>query len=247
MAPEMLWKYRPWNDHTRSTIEKGELFFAPPSKLNDPFEFRFRTRFPSTPAEIDMIAQRMCDAMHSNKSGEEREYFYWEIRAGLVEFQNQYDGQCLPDRVNEALGIVSLSERNDNLLMWSHYSDLHRGVCIGISPSKITGRFFHKVKYKETLPLVRFADIVDYDFEVFERMALIKSKDWSYEKEWRIGDDAGSKQFLGCVEKIILGAKADDGAKKSVTEAVVKSGQPVDIYESHLSKKEFAIDIRRVL
>ncbi|EPJ44297.1 MAG: hypothetical protein OFPII_35920 [Osedax symbiont Rs1] len=32
-------------------------------------------------------------------------------------------------------GILSMTERIDNLLMWSHYADSHTGFVIGFDPS----------------------------------------------------------------------------------------------------------------
>ncbi len=52
--PERLWKYREWGDHARRMIVKGELYFSTVNQLNDPFEFRWRERLPSTPDEIDL-------------------------------------------------------------------------------------------------------------------------------------------------------------------------------------------------
>jgi len=33
--------------------------------------------------------------------------------------------------INEEFGIFSLSKSKNNLLMWSHYADSHKGYCIG--------------------------------------------------------------------------------------------------------------------
>ena len=38
-VPEILYKYRAWNEHTKSMI-KGQVLFARSAALNDPFEFR---------------------------------------------------------------------------------------------------------------------------------------------------------------------------------------------------------------
>lgn len=36
--PDVLYKYRPWNDYTKKILTDGELYFPSIGKLNDPFE-----------------------------------------------------------------------------------------------------------------------------------------------------------------------------------------------------------------
>lgn len=40
----------------------------------------------------------------------------------------------LPDRLNEDYAILSLSRRRDNLPMWAHYCEAHRGFLIDSMP-----------------------------------------------------------------------------------------------------------------
>ena len=44
-------------------------------------------------------------------------------------------------------GIVSLAERANCPLMWSHYGDEHRGICVGYSVPSDTAVDVHKVEY----------------------------------------------------------------------------------------------------
>jgi hypothetical protein len=78
--PERLWKYRTWNDRTISTIQSGELYFAPMHKLNDPFEFRWRDRFTRDPAQIDFLARELCASeFPEHTSPEERAPVFHKI------------------------------------------------------------------------------------------------------------------------------------------------------------------------
>lgn len=98
--------------------------------------------------------------------------------------------------------ILCLSEIYDNLLMWSHYSDSHRGVVLELqsieqfdSPWLIA----QPIIYQSSPPiLVTVEDWVksltgqkhlDFnEWRFYEPLTLTKTKDWEYEKEWRVVD-----------------------------------------------------------
>jgi hypothetical protein len=95
--------------------------------------------------------------------------------------------------------VFCVSEIHDDLLMWSHYADCHRGAvvqfrCIpaGEGSALCAAR---QVQYQPDIPVVArtvdewVAHIVgERRLELegpFSRLTLTKSDHWSYEKEWR--------------------------------------------------------------
>ncbi|MGZ8846794.1 MAG: DUF2971 domain-containing protein [Pyrinomonadaceae bacterium] len=92
------------------------------------------------------------------------------------------------------VGILSLAEQPDNLLMWSHYSGQHTGFVIefdeehpffksardatnGNSPT------LRKVQYsvgRPERPHINLKDFMDLSW------CWVKSEDWKYEQEWRM-------------------------------------------------------------
>jgi hypothetical protein len=89
------------------------------------------------------------------------------------------------------IGILSLSATENNLLMWAHYTNSHIGMLIEFDPkhpflyrpqmtSEVDFGTLVEVAYSEKRSRHRIGDIpVPRDF-------CIKSKDWGYEKEWRV-------------------------------------------------------------
>jgi hypothetical protein len=85
-------------------------------------------------------------------------------------------------------GVLSLSESYDNLLMWSHYADQHRGFVIEfesesefLAPnySKRIPSFLEKVEYNDLRPHLSATTINRPE-------ALVrKASVWAYEREWR--------------------------------------------------------------
>jgi len=115
-------------------------------------------------------------------------------------------------------GVLSLTKRNDNVLMWGHYADECKGMCLGFNSDSAVfqdsgyGEFkgLLDVKYSESKPNIDG----DVDRGFFES-ALSKSIDWSYEEEVRcirkIQDNA-ERQLVpiepSVVNEIILGPRS---------------------------------------
>jgi hypothetical protein len=96
--------------------------------------------------------------------------------------------------------ILCLSEVCDNSLMWSHYSDSHKGVvfelqCINDldSPWLIA----QPVTYQDSPPILATKQewvksmtgqkcFNAYEWQFYQPYALTKTTDWEYEKEWRV-------------------------------------------------------------
>lgn len=107
--------------------------------------------------------------------------------------------QMIQENYSNKFGILCLSEKCDNLLMWAHYTDCHKGFLIGF---KSTNNFFHQSRYKldqiHRIRKVRYSkkrpdfpgvslnkdekeQLVNIAFDFF----LTKSNHWKYEQEWR--------------------------------------------------------------
>lgn len=145
--------------------------------------------------------------------------------------------EIFTERSNEFIGVLSLTEKNDNLLMWSHYADSHRGFCLcfdataGFFNRRRTDNdeFYHlrKVSYSAKRPSKSMMDIGS--IELF----LLKSDVWSYEYEWRMCSvltdaDLVIDQIVPAVHlfafpcsiisEVIVGANADASLVTSISE-----------------------------
>ncbi|OBT32175.1 hypothetical protein A9262_06525 [Vibrio splendidus] len=94
------------------------------------------------------------------------------------------------ENANSKVGVLSLTEMQDNLLMWAHYADSHTGYSIAFDT---THRFFkqekndldelrhlRKVVYKEERPETTLKQLESHE------LLLTKSLHWKYEEEWRM-------------------------------------------------------------
>ena len=85
--------------------------------------------------------------------------------------------------------ILSLAENIRSGLMWSHYGDSHRGFAVEydlkFGPlSRMAFPVFYRAKLTNATRWIRRS----YDFNNLFGFytSLVKSKEWSYEFEWRI-------------------------------------------------------------
>lgn len=122
--------------------------------------------------------------------------------------------------VDSKLGILSLSQRNDNLTMWSHYGDKHKGLIIEFDPlsdflsnpysiSKKLSKLL-PVKYLRSRPMMRVFDkevhLPNWVDKIAAKVFLTKSYHWKYEEELRLvkGLDQSIKNFEYEKEQIYL-------------------------------------------
>ncbi len=88
-------------------------------------------------------------------------------------------------------GLTCFSEIPTDLLMWAHYADSHGGLVIGFDTNhqvfSTLGRLF-PVKYRLRRP--RLSSAVAND-DAFVHLG-VKSRDWKYEREWRLVTDLSS-------------------------------------------------------
>lgn len=102
----------------------------------------------------------------------------------------------------ENIGIISLTETPRNLLMWSHYADQHKGICIGyksnlldhmadrshpslpvaFKPQKIN---YDNCRYDRYTDIFNGMDMIELRKNIVMKSLLTKGDDWIYEKEHR--------------------------------------------------------------
>lgn len=101
---------------------------------------------------------------------------------------------------NENLGILCLTDSNQNELMWAHYADCHRGVCLefDLCIDMTTFCFPKKVEYSDDTKRYNYIrSWVERKGMDATEAIFHKSAKWSYEKEYRVVriDEAGIVPF----------------------------------------------------
>lgn len=132
----------------------------------------------------------------------------------------------------EQLLTCSFSERYDSTLMWSHYADEHKGVCIEYStewenvpknPLKLL--LYPMIYQEELLDLTyiqeEFVKSKDLNNMTALLCAIHKSKEWEYEREWRIvhlmgANNHGQQFYMPKPSRVILGVRIGQQEKERI-------------------------------
>lgn len=169
----------------------------------------------------------------------------------------------------EGLHILSLTNSYRNKLIWSHYTDSHKGVCLTV---KVPNRLVYPICYS-TKRIYEDSDIdniisssikiakksVDKDFSALsenKKIAYIKDKKWLYEKEYRIvfdkDDELGliyedGKWFMSVkITNVYLGAnfyKNEDRIQSEIMDACKRN--KVKVAQMVLSDSDYSVKVKR--
>ncbi len=111
-------------------------------------------------------------------------------------------------------GVLCLSSKFNSPLMWSHYANQHRGVCVEYDVSKLEPKALHRVAYGESRQVLA-SQIRDWVLgnsplarQAIDRACLLtKSRKWAYEGEWRLLGRVGSQDSPMKLKSVIFGMR----------------------------------------
>lgn len=144
-------------------------------------------------------------------------------------------------------GIVSLAERSDCPLMWSHYGDQHKGVCIGYSVPDSAAADLHKITYggsrliEASAVAAMLAGDDDARRKVDEAVLTRKAIDWRYEREWRLVGPRGPQDSPLELEEVVFGMRCSHTVKFAVVRALEPRRRPVKFYEIRERRGRFLL------
>lgn len=192
-----LYRYRSFRKHVVDEILNGDLQLSSITTFNDSMEGNmclFKNE-----EEIDALVESRVAFHHDLIKGfppvYSDDYLRKSERRMLLKQQNNYS-KLLRDT---GVYVGSFSEESNTTLMWSHYADSHRGICVEydfntVAESSILHKLLFPVCYTENPvylgDLIKDKDyhnICPYPVDTAVVCALInKSTSWQYEREWRI-------------------------------------------------------------
>lgn len=252
VIPHVLYKYRdlyPENrEWVRQIIVENKIKFSSPGAFNDPFDCKVRA-----PPSAGAQRWKRFLGEQFRKAGLSRKQQQAEVRRILkVERRHEDPGLGAAIAVDvqrqvNSIGVLCLSTRNDDLLMWSYYAGGHGGVCLGFlhRPNAFGLPCAFPVKYPEEYPEVNLFD-PDKRRSV-DSTLLTKAAAWKHESEWRFIDYRGThgvRVFApDLLTEIILGAKISATDRDAVIGWVEQSPCRPALYEARLKEREYGLDI----
>jgi hypothetical protein len=197
-ANRYIYKYSSLNEFLLRTLINNELYFSNPSDFNDPFDCQFKLNLVKNSEAENQFYKNL------DLSDSEKKLF------NLFQFENE-NSKGLENTFNlrliERLGVTCFSEQENEILMWSHYANGHKGICLkfdwNIHPDYFQG---DKVIYDNKLHTIEYSSTQKFHNEI-KRVVLTKLERWSYEKEIRsvVEIGASGKRNLSFNPKALVG------------------------------------------
>lgn len=273
----IVYKYVP---EERLTYLEDELIrITQPGDLNDPFEL-----MPVIPSEseiINILRQAYNELIEDNNRSKLPKNKRIENRQLLMRRFKSDERKMLrnePDslknyffnnsknNINSNLGIISMSRKWENALMWAHYSNSHKGFCIGFNSDdpffsrykklSDSGKMFMPVVYTDSRIKVPIEKGDKIDFQIL----YTKSNDWKYENEERliIQLNLATKRIHNdpydiclyrvphnLVKEIVVGMNISDVCFDRVKQFCIEKG--IDLYKCKISDYTFNMERQKIL
>lgn len=236
--PKILYKYLSYNKGSELVLSDCTIKFTRPKDFNDPFDCK----------AVDISHWKSEDWIEFfSKEG------YPVVEATKLATQaidEKVTNENFVDFVND-FGVFCLSEVNDDILMWSHYADHHKGFCVGFHIDN--NNYFsevYNVNYEKIYPKLSASACKK---EKARTIMLSKSCDWEYEREWRKikclklpnGKRLSEIQPYpeNLLASVIFGAKITECSRQKLLDILDKKTVQPDIFNAKLCGNKFSLEI----
>lgn len=179
----IFYKYSDFNTAIDKILLTSTLRFKNPVEFNDPFDCH------ESLLKFNHNNEILEDALNNNGYDLSRSQRR-ELRRKLAD--KKYYNPIIKSK-RDRYKISCFSAKSDEVLIWSHYADMHRGICIGFD---FTAKYNEKfilcpVRYLDRIiPLDGTSDVV----RTILYWMTTKSKRWEYEDEFRAITNAKTKE-----------------------------------------------------
>ena len=152
------------------------------------YEIKSNSLYNYTKVNKDTLRSIMNNTLWCSNTKEFNDPVDPYIRNDKNESSNQFYNYLL-----ERIKVACLTTHNDNTLMWSHYADKHKGICIEYDISQLQNNnnfILKKIDYNLSMLLFDLKNeiLLDNNKSIKSIIDLftVKSKEWEYEDEYRI-------------------------------------------------------------
>ncbi|WP_163134482.1 DUF2971 domain-containing protein [Agarivorans sp. Alg241-V36] len=257
-----LYKFREVNELSIGSIINNTLWFSYVEKFNDPFELFY-----------DLTSGVSIQDFHSNLdlflefANPEHKFIKEDFEKLLGSMTTAEKEQTLflleralfplhksaLERIKNGIKIFSLSKTNRHPLLWGHYADGLKGMCIEYDLNKQPEPLnigYCDVDYTEKpfkLNLLEMLESGRRIHDYSDKIYATKNSVWGYEEELRLisNDDVmkGNAYQLdkAVIRSICIGERMSNENQLKVVNAV--KGRDIAIYKAIAIPSEFKVDI----
>jgi hypothetical protein len=232
----ILYKYASL-ETAKLILNNQTMYFQTAINFNDPFELHLGFIEPKKDYINDFLAFIKKKNLYNPELEEElRTIGDEEMAMALI--------QALIN-CRSTYGIMCLSKKNDNTLMWSHYADKHKGVCIGFRVPTLSGPTITvEVKYVDEIKSLEHSFVTSASTV---HWMCTKSKIWEYEEEVRMIDITHNGIFpfaKFCLCEIYFGMATPQEEIEALKSIIKQKGYPVSrAGKMFINKDDFKLAI----
>jgi hypothetical protein len=228
-------------------LATNELYCSTPNDFNDPWDCRpfFNESQLDQPEVLEQHMQwfERVDRKHWPKPEAEHRRMAEAMRREpqkVREMVKEISAGIGAD-IDKRYGVCCFTTKPDSILMWSHYADNHKGICVefGTNNEVVCGAL--KVHYADEYP---FLDLTDNSEEQNLLPLISKSTDWAYEDEYRLVaqerggalgrgtlmmDDHLLQLPVGAITSVIMGCSMPEPDHQHLHEVLAQTGSAIKI------------------
>lgn len=254
--PERIMRFYGNTNYALECIQVNKITFVRSTELNDPFDpwLGFVTDF-----NDDYNLLIACIKKHYPKDLN-------AFRARVTPNSLRGAIKNVRERASKLIGrlfvfstceVSTNSRPEENLYMWSHYGNGHRGIAIefnakllndNLKDKGITDNVLWDIYYSNNTPKISCHDI--YQFAIHENeehfsekiqaAVRVKSKFWETELEWRLVENSDTHEKIlsrelpeGAITKVYIGCRTDAAIKAKIVSETKRLHPHAEIYEAN--------------
>ena len=262
----LFFRYQKIDSYTKDNLKRNVLYFNDPDNFNDPFD-----------SKIDIMHQGSKEDWTNfflRYNRDPKEINQWIRKKKIKKKGNTYllDRTKINNELREEIydksfyRVCCFSDTKLNILMWSHYTEKHQGICLCFKAyKKGNGHFLildskqhvlFPVKYVKQKPKKVNLLYEGQDKELIDFFTK-KYQDWGYENEYRIlimkdeFEQGYTKKFRKeDLEGVIFGLNTKPEKIKEIYEIIdthyLQHGIKINLYSTHKIQGEFAIKVKKI-
>jgi hypothetical protein len=255
--PPKFFKYRSLStdqdqQRIRQVVVESKIYFPQAKFFNDPFDLHPVFDLTAPPQVQRRDYERLSNKFEGTGRAERRKDARRVMKTAMSPKNIAATTRAIQDghakEITEAIGVLCVCKKRDDILMWSHYADSHRGVCLEFDGMSEFMAHAQAVKYSKTRdPIRAYQETQD---QTMEKALLTKSDQWSYEDEYRL---LRYKAGPGLVEfrphnltGIIVGANADSRTMDMVKGWISERIESITLYRASVSSTKFELVINAI-
>ncbi len=230
----------------RALITTDRIRLSDPRRFNDPFDgkmafARIGAIFGDLRAYVESTIARYYTPQSRTIAEQALELASLNVEDAIDKLHRRVNAGN--DQHLDAYRVLCLFKPPDNalphdLLMWSHYADGHRGICLQFDKDILANRFICKpVEYATEFPSLK--ELAAADGEALGQLCLFrKAKRWEDEHEWRLLELAKRTENdtvvlpSGGLTGIILGCAVPPALPPLIFQWNNERQQPLLIYQA---------------